>query len=401
VKYDPKQSASILLGAAVVVTATAWFAGGEPSTGPSTNRVFASEGPANAETSKGTGRTVAAGLGVVEPASGTIDLSALMPGVVESISKQEGDKISKGETLAQLSNDDLKAIVDQSEANVRLEAARLALLENGSRPEEIAQAQAKVVEAQSNVKLLETQLKRHVPLAREGAISVATLNETQQSLTASQQQLTTAKKQLDIVRLGARPEEIEEARASLKLAKDKLAEARAKLEKTYLRAPLDGIVLRRYLEPGEAVSNQTVSPILQVADTSRMVVRTQIDENDIGGLAVGQKAEISAPYLQGRPLTGTVIRISPRLGAKTVTAETPNEKRDTRVLDVIVALDPGVSVPVNLRVDVAIDLKSTPVPLALRGTFDPPIQVTIAPTALRLLEGDRIELANIDRLQLH
>lgn len=394
-KFNSKKIASIFLGAAFVVTATAWFWGDKNSAVPNPNEAIASDGSAVPEMGKGGGRLIAAGLGVVEPVAGAIDLSAMIPGVIEVISKQEGDRITKGEILAQLVNDDIKAIVAQSEANVGVEAARLALLENGSLPEEIAQAEAKVAEAESGVAMLEAQLERHAPLSREGAISVATLDETQRSLTASRQQFTTARNQLEIVRLGARPEKIEEARASLKFAQEKLAEARATLNKTFVRAPSDGIVLRRYLEPGEAVSNQTVSPILQVADTSRMVVRTQIDENDIGGLAVGQKASISAPYLQGGSLSGTVVRISPTLGAKTVTAETPNEKRDTRVLDVIVALDPGVGVPVNLRVDVTIDLTTEVAPLAFRGTLGTPAQtatIQIAETA----ESDAVEVAEIE-----
>ncbi len=105
--------------------------------------------------------------------------------------------------------------------------------------------------------------------------------------------------------------------------------------------------MRRYREPGEAITSQAAAPVMQIADTSRLIVRTQIDEADIAALAVGQTATISAAAFGERKLTGKVERISPRLGAKTVTAEGPTEKRDTRVLDVMVALPENLVVPIN------------------------------------------------------
>jgi hypothetical protein len=84
-------------------------------------------------------------------------------------------------------------------------------------------------------------------------------------------------------------------------------------------------------------------------------VRTQIDEDDIAPLRLGEIAEISAAGLGGRKFKGKVTLISPRLGAKTVTSNSPTEKRDARVLEVIVTLDAGVDLPVNMRVDVVID----------------------------------------------
>ncbi len=356
--FSQKTSSSIILGSVLLLGSISWIVRPEPDTPGGSPALFTSA--VGQERADGTqsGENIAAGLGIVEPASGTINLSAQMPGVIAMMTKNEGDAVRRNEVLARLANEDLKAKLAQAEANVRIEAARLAIVENGPRPEEIGQAEARVLEEQSSTKLFETQLQRRQLLVRDGAVARETLNEAQRAFSASQQRLDGASKQLQLLRQGSRPEELEAARATYKLAQDKLDEAQAMLDKSYIRAPADGVILRQYMEPGEAVSMQPDAVIMQIADITRLVVRTQIDENDISGLKIGQKAEISAPSLGGKTLSGTVTRISPRLGAKTVTAETPTEKRDTRVLDVIVALDPGISVPIYLRVDVVIKLDS-------------------------------------------
>jgi HlyD family secretion protein len=356
--FSQKTSSSIILGSVLLLGGFSWIVRPEPDMPGGSPVLFTNAVGQEMTNRSRTSKNVAAGLGIVEPASGTINLSAQMPGVIAAMTKSEGDAIKRNDVLAQLVNDDLVAQLAQAESNVRIEAAHLAIVENGPRPEEIDQAEARVLEEQSSKKLFEAQLQRRALLVRDGAVARETLNEAQRALSVSQQRLDSAQKQLDLLRQGSRSEELEAARATYKLALDKLAEARAILEKSYIRAPIDGIILRQYMEPGEAVSAQPDAVIMQIADTTRLVVRTQIDENDISGLKIGQKAEISAPSLGDTPLPGTVTRISPRLGAKTVTAETPTEKRDTRVLDVIVSLDPGVSVPVYLRVDVVIDLDS-------------------------------------------
>ena len=296
-----------------------------------------------------------AGLGVIEPETGLIDLAPLTPGGIAAIYVHEGDKVKKGELLAELVNADLKARVAQAEAQLALKQADLRRVRNGSRPEDIQKAEAQLREEESSLKLLELQLARRQYLASKGDISTDALNTATSSRDASRQRRQAALKNLELLRKGSRLEEIEAAEADARLAEQQLAEARANLDKTYVYATMDATVLRRYLEPGEVVIGQTISPIVQIGDTMHLTVRTQIDEDDIAPLRLGEIAEISAAGFGGRKYKGHVTRISPRLGAKSVTSNSPTEKRDARVLDVIVTLDPGVELPVNMRVDVVID----------------------------------------------
>lgn len=303
-----------------------------------------------------TGRRQIAGLGVVEPKSGEIDLAGLMPGVISVINVQEGDSVAKDQILAELVNDDLKAKVAQAKAQLTIRKAELDRVRNGAREQEIMQAKAQLKQEEGALSLLKLQFDRRRKLARAGAVSQEAFNTAESALIAGQQRRDAAEQALSLLVEGSRSEDLMASGAQVDLAQHQLEEAEAALGKSYIRASTDGIVLRLYREPGEALSTQPASPIIQIGDTSRLVVRAQIDEADIGMLKVGQKATVTAQALGGKSLEGVVRRISPRVGAKTIVAGSPTEKRDARVLDVMIDLQPDAKLPVSLRVDVFIDV---------------------------------------------
>src|SRR5262249_24077683 len=135
-------------------------------------------------------------------------------------------------------------------------------------------------------------------------------------------------------------------------AKADLDVQRSLLEKTQLRSPIDGIVLRRYLRPGETISIQPLMPILEVGDTRHLRVRAEIDESDVGRVVVGQPTWVSASAYPNQRFSGVVSSISPAMGRKTVGSDLPTEKNDTKILEVLIDLDTDVKLPVGLRVDV-------------------------------------------------
>jgi HlyD family secretion protein len=303
-----------------------------------------------------TGRRQIAGLGVVEPKSGEVDLAGLMPGVISVINVEEGDSVKKDQILAELVNDDLKAKVAQAKAQLTIRKAELDRVRNGAREQEIMQARAQLKQEEGALSLLKLQFDRRKKLARAGAVSQEAFNTAESALIAGQQRRDAAEQALSLLVEGSRSEDLMASGAQVDLAQHQLEEAEAALGKSYIRASTDGIVLRLYREPGEALSTQPASPIIQIGDTSRLVVRAQIDEADIGMLKVGQKATITAQALSGKSLEGVVRRISPRVGAKTIVAGSPTEKRDARVLDVLIDLQPEAKLPISLRVDVFIDV---------------------------------------------
>jgi multidrug resistance efflux pump len=125
------------------------------------------------------------------------------------------------------------------------------------------------------------------------------------------------------------------------------------LAKTVIRAPQDATVLRRHRRAGELVSPET-GALFTLADTSRLRVRVEVDETDVARLSLGQAVWMRADAYGDRRFTGRVSRVGLALGRKQIRTERPTEKNDTAVLETMVDLDPGMVLPIGLRVDVFI-----------------------------------------------
>ncbi len=139
-------------------------------------------------------------------------------------------------------------------------------------------------------------------------------------------------------------------RADVLLARAKLDEARAMLEKTIVRSPIDGIVLRRHARAGESVSTQFDSPIVTLADRSSVRVRMDVDETDVARIRVGQPAYVTADAFGTRRFPGKVLRVGQLLGKKNVRTDEPTERVDQKVLETLVELEDGRDLPIGLRV---------------------------------------------------
>ncbi len=294
------------------------------------------------------------GAGRLEPSSGEIDLAADVVGVLSTISVKEGDRVGKGQVLAELSNQDAASRVAQAAATLQMQASRLEKLKRGPRREERQQAVAAIQEQDASLGRLERDLAREKLLFGRGYASRAQLEQAQSAQGVAAARRTSSAEALAQIDAGPRREDVSSAEAEVKLAQAQLDEARAALEKTRIRAPIDGVVLRVSKHIGEAVGLGASSVILQVGNLDRIVARTQIDEADIARVSKGARAYVTAPAYPGRRFGGEVTDISPRLGAKTIQSGAPTEKRDASVLDVLVTLDPGTVLPVGLRVDCAI-----------------------------------------------
>ena len=165
--------------------------------------------------------------------------------------------------------------------------------------------------------------------------------------------LDEARERANTVDSAARDDERARAEAAVRLAQARLEEARAILEKTVIRAPGDGTVLRRYKEAGESVAPESrdSARVFTVADTRRLRVRVDVDETDIARVAVGQRAWVTADAYGDRRFEGTVVRVGGILGRKNIRTEEPTEKVDTKVLETLIELGREVRLPVGLRVD--------------------------------------------------
>lgn len=147
------------------------------------------------------------------------------------------------------------------------------------------------------------------------------------------------------------------ADANLQLSGARLEEARAVFDKTYIRAPIDGTVLRKYHRAGESVSNSATNPdpVLTIGDKHALRVRIDVDEADVNKLVLGQPAYVTADAYGNQHFPGHVVRIGQELGRKNVRTDEPTERVDNKILETLVQLDSGVDLPVGLRVNAFIE----------------------------------------------
>jgi multidrug resistance efflux pump len=151
----------------------------------------------------------------------------------------------------------------------------------------------------------------------------------------------------------ARPEDVEMARAAVRLAQADLEQDEARYEKTFIRSPLEGVVLRRHHRAGEIVvsSASNPDPVFTLGDCRVLRVRVDVDEADVAQLRLGARAYVTARSYGETKFWGHVVQIGEQLGKKNVQTDEPTEHVDKKILETLVELDRGHELPVGLRVD--------------------------------------------------
>ncbi len=204
--------------------------------------------------------------------------------------------------------------------------------------------------AELSRKSLNRCLRQLQTLLGAGHASQQAYDRAKRDQQVAQARLDAALQRRNVVDDSARSDDLEVAEANVAMAEGRLAELRANYERTFVRSPVDGIVLRVSRRMGEMVTENQVTPITSVGDDSILRVRAEVDEADIGRLKVGQAAHVTAVAYGSTRFEGTVSRIGSMLGRKNIITEQPSEKVDTRVLEVLIDLHTH-QLPSGLRVD--------------------------------------------------
>jgi HlyD family secretion protein len=356
-------------------------------------------------TSKAIARSVVA-LGKIEPEGEIIKLSVpnAQDSRVDNILVKEGEQVKKGQLIAVLQGLDRRtADVQDAEIDVRVKTAELMKIRQGEAKK--AQISAK----NATIQRLQAQLKNQLPqkqaalASAQAILSNAKYNYQQRSILGkagalSQNDLAVslkefqvakaavAERQADIAQtretLGAeirqaqaergelaevRPIDIEIAQAQLEKAKILVKQRSTSLQDVQVRAPIDGQILRINTRIGEQVN--TAQGIMELAQTSQMLVAAEIPEIDINKIAIGQSAIVSSEYggFKGQ-LKGRVDSIDRQVGRRVLQnasasgsgAGNPTNDQNTRIILVKVRLDPADSPTVealtNMQVRVKIDV---------------------------------------------
>jgi len=232
--------------------------------------------------------------GAIE-ASGTVegteaDLGFQAGGRVDSIAFHEGDAVPAGAVVATLDAAEPRARLAQAQAAQAAAGALLQQLERGARPEELQQARAAADAARERLDEARRTLARTKVLYDGGAASREQFDNATTAAQVATAQDQQAREALRLVQAGPRREQIDAQRAVVRQAQAAVAQARAALDNAVIRAPFAGVVTVRHREPGEAVSPGL--PVVTLLDPNDRWVRIYVREDQVGRVAIGQKATI-------------------------------------------------------------------------------------------------------------
>ena len=249
-----------------------------------------------------------------------VDLAFNASGRLQELRKEEGDAVKEGETVAVMEADTYRDAVALARARLAAQRAVVDRLESGSRPEEIARDRAQVEANKAAVADAELLLKRRTELLAGGNVSRQLYDEAKNAYDSARARLDLSQQVSRLTEIGPRREDIEQARALLRSEESVVSLAERRLADTVLKAPSEGVVLSRVVEPGAMVS--PANPIFTLSLTDKVWVRTYISEPDLGRIRPGMTVTIFTDTDTTRPYEGWIGFISPTAEFTPKTVET-------------------------------------------------------------------------------
>lgn len=260
-------------------------------------------------------------------------------GTIEKLFFERGDRVKKGQILAEISTSRMRIEVAQARAAVSIAESQMIKTERGSRPEEIGIAEARVEQARAAIHEAENNFKRIKTLHSLNAVSNSDFDTAKKRVDTARASLISAEQELELVREGPRAEDRQAARASLQQARAALALARDRLDKSILNAPCNGIVAFRLLEEKEVVGPGTT--ITQVVNREKMKITLSLGEQYIPILEQEKQFPFRIDAIPGKEFDARLTFVSPT--ADPITHSFPLELA-------VVALDPRMADGMTVRV---------------------------------------------------
>lgn len=237
-----------------------------------------------------------------------VDIGSTLTGRVAQVLVSEGAQVRQDQVLVRLESDELRSAQAQAVASQQQASARLAGLRSTGR----SAANAALAQAQATVDATEAEYARVQQLVAQGFLSASRLDDARRLRDVALAQRESAQAQLRA--LAESGTEVAQAQAQAALASSALAAARARLAQTELRAPADGLVLSRAVEPGQIVQPGRNLITLALAGPTQLVA--QVDERFLEQLRVGQPAYAVADAYPGQRLVANILSIAPAVDAQ-------------------------------------------------------------------------------------
>jgi HlyD family secretion protein len=241
--------------------------------------------------------------GKVEPIT-KVEIKSKASGIVKKLYVDAGDRVKKGQLLAELDKEEIEARVAQAKAQTEASEASL----KGTQAD---LERAKVDAEGPDVPMLKRAYDRAQGMAKEGVVSQSALDDAQKNYEMSLNKQNVAKAQLQVLhaKIGQAQAQVAQDHANLKQLEEQLGY-------TTITSPIDGIILSRDVEVGDAVSSilvlgSTATLIMTEGDISEVYVKGKVDESDIGKVYMSQPARIKVESFKDKTFNGKVTKISP------------------------------------------------------------------------------------------
>ncbi len=275
--------------------------------------------------------------GKVQPIT-KVEVKSKASGIVTKLFVDINDRVTKGQVLAQL---DQQEILDQ----VAAQKASLAAAESNLRAAAAAIDYDKVNAEAPDLPMYKHTYDRALEMSKDGVVSKQSLDDAQQKYLAAENIRDKAVSQItvDTSKMHQAQAQVAQAQASLKQLEDQLSY-------TTITSPMDGVILSRDVEVGDAVSSilvlgSTATLVMTIGDTHQVYVQGKVDEGGIGQVYMGQPARIKVESFKDKTFLGKVTRIAP-LGV---------EKDNVTTFEVRVSIDnPGGELKANMTANAEI-----------------------------------------------
>jgi HlyD family secretion protein len=241
--------------------------------------------------------------GKIQPIT-KVEVKSKASGIVEKLYVDINNVVKKGQPLAQLDQEEIQAQVSAQRAQLASTEANVTTLE-------AAIEQDKVNAAAPDLPMYKASLDRYREMQKEGVVSRQALDDSNRDYLAALTKRNSAQAQIgvDTAKLKQAHAQVMQSQASLKQLEEQLGY-------TTIIAPMDGVILSRDVEIGDAVSSilvlgSTATLVMTEGDTTEVYVQGKVDEADIAHVYMSQPARIKVESFRDRLFNGKVTKIAP------------------------------------------------------------------------------------------
>ncbi|MFN3693797.1 MAG: HlyD family secretion protein [Ignavibacterium sp.] len=282
-------------------------------------------------------------------------VSSKVSGEIISIFKDEGDQVSAGDTLLIIDPTTYRIKLREAEAQLMSAEAQYELVRNGARKEDVQQAEQLLKQAEVNLQTAKNDKIRFENLFQSRSISKKQFEDAAARYELALAQYNSAKENYIKVKNISRPEEIKQAKANVERLKANLDLIKKNLQDCYVISPISGILVKRFVEAGETVTN--LSSLVKVSDLSQVELMVYVNEKDLPKIKLGQPAYVKVDAFPDKIFEGKIIFISPEAEFTPKNIQT-KEERTKLVFAVRVKIDnPNFELKAGIPADAVIKIQ--------------------------------------------